>query len=49
MTLVWYIAYGLPYIIAIGGFIYLYEWIRKKFEVFCNYEDAIMPRKFIVH
>ena len=34
MTLVWYIAYGLPYIIAIGGFIYLYEWIRKKFEVF---------------
>ncbi|MES6445318.1 DUF334 domain-containing protein, partial [Cutibacterium acnes] len=34
MTLVWYVAYGLPYIIAIGGFIYLYEWIRKKFEVF---------------
>lgn len=34
MTLVWYIAYGLPYILAIGGFIYLYEWIRKKFEVF---------------
>ena len=34
MTLVWYIAYGLPYIVAIGGFIYLYEWIRKKFEVF---------------
>ncbi|MEJ7348620.1 DUF334 domain-containing protein, partial [Staphylococcus epidermidis] len=27
-------AYGLPYIVAIGGFIYLYEWIRKKFEVF---------------
>ncbi|MGV3125435.1 DUF334 domain-containing protein [Staphylococcus epidermidis] len=25
MTLVWYIAYGLPYIIARGGFIYLYE------------------------
>ncbi|WP_422636055.1 DUF334 domain-containing protein [Staphylococcus hominis] len=20
--------------VAIGGFIYLYEWIRKKFEVF---------------
>lgn len=34
MTLVWYIAYGLPYILAISGFIYLYEWIRKKFEVF---------------
>ncbi|UZW86856.1 DUF334 domain-containing protein (plasmid) [Staphylococcus lugdunensis] len=34
MTLVWYVAYGLPYILAIGGFIYLYEWIRKKFEVF---------------
>ena len=34
MTLVWYITYGLPYILAIGGFIYLYEWIRKKFEVF---------------
>lgn len=34
MTFIWYIAYGLPYIVAIGGFIYLYEWIRKKFEVF---------------
>ncbi|WP_438356663.1 DUF334 domain-containing protein, partial [Staphylococcus epidermidis] len=20
--------------LAVGGFIYLYEWIRKKFEVF---------------
>ncbi len=34
MTFIWYIAYGLPYIVAIGGFVYLYEWIRKKFEVF---------------
>lgn len=34
MTLIWYMAYGLPYILAVGGFIYLYEWIRKKFEVF---------------
>nr|MBO1925555.1 DUF334 domain-containing protein [Staphylococcus epidermidis] len=28
MTLIWYIAYGLPYIFAIGLFIGLYEWIR---------------------
>ncbi|WP_411393062.1 DUF334 domain-containing protein, partial [Staphylococcus epidermidis] len=21
-------------LLAVGGFIYLYEWIRKKFEVF---------------
>lgn len=34
MVFIWYITYGLPYIITIGGFIYLYEWIRKKFEVF---------------
>lgn len=32
MTLVWYIAYGLPYIFAIGLFIGLYEWIRAKFH-----------------
>ena len=30
MTFVWYIAYGLPYILAIGLFIGLYEWIRAK-------------------
>ncbi|MGW7956612.1 DUF334 domain-containing protein [Staphylococcus xylosus] len=32
MTFVWYIAYGLPYIFAIGLFIGLYEWIRAKFH-----------------
>ena len=32
MTLVWYIAYGLPYILAIGLFIGLYEWIRARFH-----------------
>ena len=32
MTFVWYIAYGLPYIFAIGLFIGLYEWIRAKFR-----------------
>ncbi|WP_398572434.1 DUF334 domain-containing protein [Staphylococcus aureus] len=32
MTFVWYIAYGLPYILAIGLFIGLYEWIRAKFH-----------------
>ncbi|TQR88761.1 DUF334 domain-containing protein [Staphylococcus saprophyticus] len=32
MTLVWYIAYGLPYIFAIGLFIGLYEWIRARFH-----------------
>lgn len=30
MTFVWYIAYGLPYILAIGLFIGLYEWIRAR-------------------
>nr|WP_259334913.1 DUF334 domain-containing protein [Staphylococcus epidermidis] len=30
MTLVWYIAYGLPYIFVIGLFIGLYEWIRAR-------------------
>ena len=32
MTLVWYIAYGLPYIFAIGLFIGLYEWMRARFH-----------------
>ena len=32
MTFVWYIAYGLPYVLAIGLFIGLYEWIRAKFH-----------------
>lgn len=32
MTFVWYIAYGLPYILAIGLFIGLYEWIRARFH-----------------
>nr|WP_233650309.1 DUF334 domain-containing protein [Staphylococcus equorum] len=32
MTFVWFIAYGLPYIFAIGLFIGLYEWIRAKFH-----------------
>ncbi len=32
MTFVWYIAYGLPYIFAIGLFIVLYEWIRARFH-----------------
>ncbi|MGP5093479.1 DUF334 domain-containing protein [Staphylococcus equorum] len=32
MTLVWYIAYGLPYLIAIGAFVVLYEWIRSRFK-----------------
>lgn len=32
MTLVWYLAYGLPYIFAIGLFIVLYEWIRARFH-----------------
>lgn len=32
MTFVWYIAYGLPYIFAIGLFISLYEWIRARFH-----------------
>lgn len=30
MTLIWYIAYGLPYVFAIGLFIGLYEWIRAR-------------------
>nr|WP_247904647.1 DUF334 domain-containing protein [Staphylococcus epidermidis] len=25
-------AYGLPYILAIGLFIWLYEWIRARFH-----------------
>lgn len=32
MTFVWYIAYSLPYIFAIGLFIGLYEWIRARFH-----------------
>ncbi|MBM0752720.1 DUF334 domain-containing protein [Staphylococcus epidermidis] len=32
ITFVWYIAYGLPYIFAIGLFIGLYEWIRGRFH-----------------
>ncbi|MBF7025971.1 DUF334 domain-containing protein [Staphylococcus kloosii] len=32
MTLIWYLAYGLPYIVAIGLFIGLYEWIRARFH-----------------
>jgi ABC-type multidrug transport system fused ATPase/permease subunit len=32
MTFVWYIAYGLPYVLAIGLFIGLYEWIRARFH-----------------
>ncbi|MFM2577195.1 DUF334 domain-containing protein, partial [Staphylococcus warneri] len=32
MTFVWYVAYGLPYIFAIGLFIGLYEWIRARFH-----------------
>ena len=32
MTLVWYLAYGLPYIFAIGLFIGLYEWMRARFH-----------------
>lgn len=32
MTFVWYIAYGLPYVFAIGLFIGVYEWIRAKFH-----------------
>lgn len=32
MTFIWYIAYGLPYIFAIGLFIGLYEWIRGRFH-----------------
>ncbi|WP_462131424.1 DUF334 domain-containing protein [Staphylococcus aureus] len=47
MTFIWYIAYGLPYIVAIGGFIYLYEWIRKNSKSFSKDKHAIMPRKSI--
>lgn len=32
VTLLWYLAYGLPYILAIGLFIGLYEWIRARFH-----------------
>lgn len=32
ISVLWYIAYGLPYILAIGLFIWLYEWIRARFH-----------------
>ncbi|MDW4374837.1 DUF334 domain-containing protein [Staphylococcus saprophyticus] len=32
MTFVWYIAYGLPYLLGIIAFVVLYEWIRAKFK-----------------
>lgn len=32
ISVLWYIAYGLPYILAIGLFIWLYEWIRERFH-----------------
>lgn len=32
MTLVWYLAYGLPYLLGIIAFVVLYEWIRAKFK-----------------
>jgi ABC-type multidrug transport system fused ATPase/permease subunit len=32
MTFVWYIAYGLPYLLGIIAFVVLYEWIRAKFH-----------------
>ncbi|HDC7381141.1 MULTISPECIES: DUF334 domain-containing protein [Staphylococcus] len=32
MTVVWYIAYGLPYLLGIIAFVVLYEWIRAKFH-----------------
>ena len=32
MAFVWYIAYGLPYLIGIIAFVVLYEWIRAKFK-----------------
>ena len=32
MTFVWYIAYGLPYLLGIIAFVVLYEWIRAKFR-----------------
>jgi hypothetical protein len=32
VAFLWYIAYGLPYVLAIGLFIGLYEWIRARFH-----------------
>nr|WP_241963508.1 DUF334 domain-containing protein [Staphylococcus saprophyticus] len=32
MTFVWYIAYGLPYLLGIIAFVVLYEWMRAKFR-----------------
>ncbi|MFQ3845989.1 DUF334 domain-containing protein [Staphylococcus shinii] len=32
VAFLWYIAYGIPYIVCIGGFIILYEWIRARFH-----------------
>ena len=32
VAFLWYIAYGIPYIVCIGGFIILYEWMRAKFH-----------------
>jgi predicted nucleic acid-binding Zn ribbon protein len=32
MTFIWYIAYGLPYVLAIGLFIGLYEWLKSRFH-----------------
>ncbi|WP_210134343.1 DUF334 domain-containing protein [Staphylococcus sp. GDY8P110P] len=32
MTFVWYIAYGVPYLLGIIAFVVLYEWIRAKFK-----------------
>nr|WP_256092512.1 DUF334 domain-containing protein [Staphylococcus saprophyticus] len=32
VAFLWYIAYGIPYIVCIGGFIILYEWMRAKFR-----------------
>ncbi len=33
MTLIWYIAYGLPYIFAIGLFIGLYDGLEQDFMI----------------
>jgi hypothetical protein len=32
VAFLWYIAYGIPYLVGIVGFIILYEWIREKFH-----------------
>ncbi|MDW4293289.1 DUF334 domain-containing protein, partial [Staphylococcus saprophyticus] len=32
VAFLWYIAYGIPYLVGIVGFIILYEWIRAKFH-----------------